>query len=177
MRYVFYVLTALILFSAGLVVGNLYLPDRSSARSAAVAVPGLPEEEPIFQQLNRPLAEKNLDTLNQALSSCPVVIEEEKDRLVNQIKLLFSMQEFELKKAQLELEMAKNIDTNRPTTQFTQATSQYNDSLKAVTKMAQELFPPQPKEEPQEADVQTNNSTVASAPSTETKVSTTSATK
>ena len=123
------------------------------------------------------MAEKNLDTLNQALSSCPVVIEEEKDRLVNQIKLLFSMQEFELKKAQLELEMAKNIDTNRPTTQFTQATSQYNDSLKAVTKMAQELFPPQPKEEPQEADVQTNNSTVASAPSTETKVSTTSATK
>ena len=141
MRYVFYILTMVILFVAGMIVGNLYLPDQSAARSAAVSVPDLPQDKPLFQELNRQSAQDDLAVLNQALSSCPVVVGNEKDRLVNRIQLLLSINEFELKKAQLEMEMAKNIDTNRPTAQFTQATANYKEAFEAVTKMADELFP------------------------------------
>lgn len=164
MRYLFYILTVAVFFAVGMVVGNLYLPDQSAAHSAAVSVPDLPQDNPIFQTLSRDDAEKDLTVLNQALSSCPVVVTEEKDRLVNRIKLLLAVNEFELKKAQLEREMAQNIDTNRPTVQFIQATAAYNTALESVTKLAAELFPinpPQPEETAQE-----NSSTLETKPST-----------
>ena len=91
MRYLFYILTVAVFFAVGMVVGNLYLPDQSAAHSAAVSVPDLPQDNPIFQTLSRDDAEKDLTVLNQALSSCPVVVTEEKDRLVNRIKLLLAV--------------------------------------------------------------------------------------
>ena len=60
--------------------------------------------------------------------------------------------------------MAQNIDTNRPTVQFIQATAAYNTALESVTKLAAELFPinpPQPEETAQE-----NSSTLETKPST-----------
>jgi len=141
MRYLLYFLTVAVFFALGMVVGNLYLPDHSAAHSAVVAVPGLPQDNPALQTLSRQEATENLTLLNQALSSCPVVVAEEKDRLVNRLKLLLAVDDFELKKTQLEMEMAKNIDTNRPTAQFVQATSAYNTALESVTKLANELFP------------------------------------
>ncbi len=180
MRYIFYVLTLLVVFAVGMVVGNVFLPDHAAARSAAVSVPGLPQSNPIFQQLSRASAEQDLTTLNQALSSCPVVVGEEKDKLVNRIKLLFAIQEFEYKKAQLEVEMAKNIDTNRPTAQFIQATAEYNNALENVTKMAGNLFPvsaAETEETTTENTPQPDNPPAAQSPAAETKISTTPATK
>ena len=150
MRYLFYFLTLAVFFALGMVVGNLYLPDHSAAHSAVVSVPNLPPDNPVFQTLSRQEAGENLTLLNQALSSCPVVVAEEKDRLVNRLKLLLAVDDFELKKTQLEMEMAKNIDTNRPTAKFVKATADYNAALESVTKLADELFPVnmQPSQEP-----------------------------
>ena len=64
---------------------------------------------------------------------------------VNQKK---SKEDFHLKKAILELEMAKNVETNRPTSQFLQATQDYNTARIHAEKMADELFPPKEEEEP-----------------------------
>ena len=181
MRYIFYVLTLLVVFAVGMVVGNVFLPDHAAVRSSAVSVPGLPQSNPIFQQLSRASAEQDLTTLNQALSSCPVVVGEEKDKLVNRIKLLFAIQEFEYKKAQLEVEMAKNNDTNRPTAQFMQATADYNTALEAVTKMAGNLFPVSATQKEEETSAesipQADNPPATQQPATETKISTTPATK
>ena len=175
MRYLFYLLTIAVFFAIGMVVGNLFLPDQSAARSAAISVPDLPQDNPIFQTLSREEATENLTALNQALSSCPVVVAEEKDRLVNRIKLLLAVNDFELKKTQLEMEMAKNIDTNRPTAQFVQATAAYNTALESVTKLAEELFPAEVTQTVEETVAQPEES--VETPSTETQVSTTPATK
>ena len=178
MRYLFYLLTVAVFFAIGMIVGNLYLPDQSAAHSAVISVPDLPQDNPVLQTLSRDEAEKNLTVLNQALSSCPVVVAEEKDRLVNRIKLLLAVDDFELKKTQLEMEMAKNIDTNRPTAQFVQATTNYNTALENVTKLAEELFPVS------EASVETATPAdgaqpeePAEIPSTQTQVSTTAVTQ
>lgn len=152
MRYLFYVLTIAVFFAIGMVVGNLYLPDQTAAHSAVISVPDLPQDNPIFQTLSRDEATEDLTVLNQALSSCPVVVTEEKDRLVNRLKLLLAVDDFELKKTQLEMEMAKNIDTNRPTAQFVQATAAYNTALESVTKLAEELFPANQATTPAETD-------------------------
>lgn len=175
MRYLFYLLTVAVFFAIGMVVGNLYLPDQSAAHSAVISVPDLPQDNPVFQTLSRDEAEKNLVALNQALSSCPVVVAEEKDRLVNRIKLLLAVDDFELKKTQLEMEMAKNIDTNRPTAQFVQATASYNTALESVTKLAEELFPVETAKTNEENTPQTEEP--AEIPVTETQVSTTSVTQ
>ena len=147
MKYIFYVLAMLLLFVSGMVVGNLYLPEHSTVRASAVSVPQLDTTNPIFARTNQQVAERELGILNQALASCPVVVEEEKDRLVNHIKLWLALEDFYLKKAILELEMAKNVETNRPTSQFLQATEDYNKSRSYAEKMANELFPV-PAEEP-----------------------------
>ncbi len=142
MKYILYLLTMALLFAGGMMVGNMYLPEHSTVRAAAVSVPELDASNPIFARTDREGAERELSILNQALQSCPVVVGEEKDRLVNHIKLWVALEDFQLKKAILELEMAKNVETNRPTAQFLQAAEDYNTARERVEKMAQELFPP-----------------------------------
>ena len=141
MKYILYVLVMLLLFAGGMMVGNMYLPENSTVRAAAVSVPELDTSNPIFARTDREGAERELSVLDQALQSCPVVVGEEKDRLVNHIKLWVALEDFQLKKAILELEMAKNVETNRPTAQFLQAAEDYNTARERVEKMAQELFP------------------------------------
>ena len=148
MKYILYVLTMALLFVGGMVVGNVYLPERTMVRSATVSVPELDTRNPIFEHTNRDNADRELTILNQALQSCPVVVSEEKDRLVNHIKLWLALEDFNLKKAVLELEMAKNVETNRPTDQFLQAVSAYNTARENAEKMAEELFPPRAEELP-----------------------------
>ena len=146
MKYTLYVLTMALLFAGGMIVGNVYLPDHSTVRAAAVTVPELDTQNPIFSHTDRDIAERELSILSQALQSCPVVVNEEKDRLVNHIKLWLALEDFHLKKAILELEMAKNVETNRPTEQFLQATQDYNTARTYAEKMADELFPLQAEE-------------------------------
>ena len=150
MRYILYILTMALLFVGGMVVGNIYLPERTMVRAATVSVPELDTHNPIFAHTNRESADRELTVLNQALQSCPIVVSEEKDRLVNHIKLWLALEDFNLKKAVLELEMAKNVETNRPTDQFLQAVSAYNTARENAEKMAEELFPPRPIEQPTE---------------------------
>ena len=130
-----------LLFVGGMIVGNMYLPERSTVRAATVSVPELDTHNPIFSHTNRESAQRELDFLDQALQSCPVVVNTEKDRLVNHIKLWLALEDFNLKKAILELEMAKNVETNRPTDQFLKAVQAYNDARDNAEKMADELFP------------------------------------
>lgn len=141
MKYILYLLTMALLFVGGMMVGNRYLPDHSTVRASSVSVPELRAENPIFSHTNRESVEREIGFLNQALSSCPVVVGTEKDRLINHIKLWLALEDFEYKKAVLELEMAKNVDTNRPTSQFMQAAQDYNTARETVEKMADELFP------------------------------------
>ena len=130
-----------LLFVGGMMVGNIYLPEHSTVRAASVSAPELNTENPIFSHTNRESVEREIGFLNQALSSCPVVVGTEKDRLINHIKLWLALEDFELKRTLFELEMAKNVDTNRPTSQFTQAAQNYNAAREQVEKMADELFP------------------------------------
>jgi len=148
MKYTLYVLTMALLFAGGMIVGNIYLPDHSTVRAAAVAVPELDMHNPIFAHTDRTIAERELGVLSQALQSCPVVVNEEKDRLVNHIKLWLALEDFHLKKAILELEMAKNVESNRPTSQFLQAAEAYNTARAHAEQMADELFPPETEEGP-----------------------------
>ena len=147
MRYVLYFFTMVLLFVGGMMVGNMYLPDRGASLSATVAVPPLSSKNPAREDVTRDTAQRNLDILNQALSSCPVVDNEGKDHLINQIKLRLALENFEFKRTKLELDIAKNKETNRPTSQFTQALTEYNQARLAAEKLADELFPVLPEEE------------------------------
>ncbi len=158
MKYILYVLTMALLFVGGMIVGNVYLPERTTVRSATVSVPELDTHNPIFEHTSRDSAERELTILNQALQSCPVVVSKEKDRLVNHIKLWLALEDFNLKKAILEVEMAKNVETNRPTDQFLQAVQDYNTARENAEQMAEELFPPRTIEQPAE-----NTSTLPAA--------------
>lgn len=144
MRYLLYFFTMALLFTGGMLVGNIFLPQRAASLAAAVSVPELDTTNPIFQQISREQAQRDLEILNQALSSCPVVVNEEKDRLLNQLKLRLAMENFELRKLKLELEIAKNQETNRPTVEFTQASVEYKQAKEQAEKLADELFPVQP---------------------------------
>lgn len=129
------------MFAGGVIVGNIYLPEHSFVRAATVSVPELDTHNPIFSHTDKESAEHDLSALSQALQSCPVVVNEEKDRLVNHLKLWLALEDFSLKKAILELEMAKNVETNRPTEQFLQAAQDYNAAREQAEKMADEFFP------------------------------------
>lgn len=147
MRYILYFFTMALLFASGVLVGNMFLPQRAASLASAVSVPGLDTTNPALQESTREQAQHNLDTLNQALTSCPVVVAEQKDYLLNQIKLRLAIESFELKKLKLELEIAKNQETNRPTAEFTQASIEYKQAKERAEKLADELFPPQPIEQ------------------------------
>lgn len=141
MRYILYLFTMLLLFAGGVLVGNIFLPQRDASLASAVSVPTLNTDNPVLEQTSREQAQRNLEILNQALSACPVVVNEEKDRLLNQIKLRLALENFELKKLKLELEIAKNQTVNRPTAEFTQASVEYKQAKERAEKLADELFP------------------------------------
>ncbi len=169
MRYILYLFTMALLFVGGMMVGNIYLPQRAATLASSVSVPPLSQENPVLQETTLQTAERNLNILNQALQSCPVVVNEEKDRLVNQIRLLLALEDFEIKKARLELEMAKNTDTNRPTSQFTEAVSDYNAAREFAEQMANELFPmpvSEPAPEPETTSEKENPSEQTPLPAT-----------
>ncbi len=172
MRYILYLFTMALLFVGGMMVGNIFLPQRAATLAASVSVPPMSQENPALQLATAEVAQRNLNILNEALQSCPVVVNEEKDRLVNQIRLLLAIEDFEIKKAQLELEIAKNTDTNRPTSQFVQAVSAYNEAREKAEQLANELFPlpePAPTEESvSEPAADTAPETVSTTPSTAT---------
>lgn len=143
MKYILYLLTLALVFAGGMMAGHLYLPDQTSSLAKTVAAPGLSSTNPILNSLSREDANTNIATLSQALSACPVIVEQEKERLVKQIQLRLAIEDFELKKAKLELELAKNEEQNRTTPQFVQATTAYTQAKAYVEKLADELFPVQ----------------------------------
>ncbi len=154
MRYIFYFFTIVLLFVGGMLVGNTYLPQRDTSLASSVSVPSADTTNPIFQEVTRERAQQNLEILNQALTACPVVVNEEKDRLLNQIKLRLALENFELKKLKLELEIAKNQETNRPTAEFIQASIEYKQAKERAEKLADELFPVVAAAEAEETSVQ-----------------------
>lgn len=141
MRYILYLFTMGLLFVGGMMVGNMYLPERAASVSRAVSAPALNAANPALETTSRERVQHNLTALGSALSSCPVVVNEEKDRLINQIRLRLALEDFELKKTKLELEIAKNKEANRPTAALTQATAEYNQARQYAEKLADELFP------------------------------------
>lgn len=145
MRYVLYFFTMVLLFVGGMMVGNNFLPTREASLAAAVAVPEVQTQNPVLQTLTREQAQQDLAMLVQALNSCPAVVNAEKDRLLNHIRLRLAMEEFELKKTVLALEIAKNHETNRPTAQLTKASTEYAQARERLEKLADELFPPEPE--------------------------------
>lgn len=171
MRYILYLFTMALLFVGGMMVGNMYLPERAATLAAAVSVPPLSQENPVLKNTTRQTAARNLDILNQALQTCPVVVNEEKDRLVNQIRLLMALEDFEIKKARLELEIAKNTDTNRPTSQFIQAAGDYNAAREYAEQLADELFPVPAPEQPADAPAQTSAEETAATAEASAKTS------
>lgn len=141
MRYILYILTLALVFSAGMMVGNTYLPEHGVSLATAVSAPDLDNKNPILAATDRANAEKELAVIDDALQHCPRIIITDKDLLVNHIKLLLALEDFQIKRSHLELEIAKNVTSNRPTMQFVQATSEYNAARATVEKLADELFP------------------------------------
>ena len=146
MRYILYLFTLALVFVGGMLVGNIYLPERSSSVAAAISVPDAQSAHPAIAAATLDTAQRNLHILNEALNSCPVVVGAEKERLIHQIDLFWARQDFDLKKARYELEIAKNIPGTAVTSRFAQASADYSAALKRVEKMAQDYFP-QPQEE------------------------------
>lgn len=141
MRYILYILTLALVFSAGMMVGNTYLPEHGVSLATAVSAPDLDNNNPILSATDRANAEKELAVINEALQSCPQIITTDKDLLINHIKLWLALEDFQIKRSRLELEIAKNVISNRPTMQFVQATSEYNAARATAEKLANELFP------------------------------------
>lgn len=145
MRYMLYLFTLALVFTSGMLVGNLYIPDRNASMAVAVSVPEL-AEHPAWQSVTPQRAEQALQALTQALSACPVVVDAEKTNLSNQISLFLAQQDFQLKKAAYEAEIAKNISGNRTTAQFDHAAQEYTAAKAYAEQLAEQLYP-QPKTE------------------------------
>lgn len=146
MRFILYIFTMALLFVSGMLVGNSFLPERNAALASAVSVPELAPDNPVLQLVTREQAQQDLDKLKEALAACPNMNSVKKAQLLNRILLRLAIENFEFKKTKLELEIAKNNKNNRPTSQLTQATTEYNQALETVKNLAAELFP-QNKEE------------------------------
>ena len=141
MRYILYILTLALVFSAGMMVGNTYLPEHGVSLATAVSAPDVEAKNPILSATDRANAEKELTLLGDTLQTCPMVITSDKDALVNHLKLWIALEDFQIKRAHLESEIVKNNASNRPTMHLVQATSDYNAARAAVEKLADELFP------------------------------------
>lgn len=155
MRYVLYLFTLGLVFTAGMMVGNFYLPAHNASVAAAVSVPDMDRVNPAIDEANAQQTQLNLNALTQALSSCSVVVETERERLFNQIMLFLSVQDFELKKAIYEAEIAKNADGSPTTSQFSRAAQDYTTAKEKAEQLADQLFPPEvvepPAQTPEEA--------------------------
>lgn len=148
MRYVLYLFTLGLVFTAGMMVGNFYLPAHNASVAAAVSVPDMDRVNPAIDEANAQQTQFNLNALTQALSSCPVVVETERERLFNQIMLFLSVQDFELKKAVYEAEIAKNAVGSPTTSQFSRAAQEYTSAKQKAEQLADQLFPPEVTPEP-----------------------------
>lgn len=144
MKYVLYFFTLTLLFTAGMLVGNFYIPDHSTSLAAAVSVPDIDSQNPVFSQLSQAQVQQSLSALTQALNACPVVVDEQKELLLNQISLFLTQQDFLVKKANYETEIAKNSLNNRTTAKFSKAAADYFTAKQYLEKRADELFPPAP---------------------------------
>ncbi len=125
-----------------MLVGNFYIPQHNESIAAAISMPPLDTTNPALQKTSEEDAQQALSTLMQALSACPVVVGQEKDILFNRISLFLTLSNFEVKKAAYEAEIAKNIEGNRQTAQFTHAASEYQTAKQRTEQRADELFPP-----------------------------------
>lgn len=148
MRYVLYLFTLGLVFTAGMMVGNFYLPAHNASVAAAVSVPDMDRVNPAIDEANAQQTQFNLNALTQALSSCSVVVETERERLFNQIMLFLSVQDFELKKAVYEAEIAKNAVGSPTTSQFSRAAQEYTSAKQKAERLADQLFPPEVTPEP-----------------------------
>lgn len=149
MRYVLYVFTMALLFVAGMLVGNNFLPQREASLASAVSVPELTQENELLKTLSREQAEQDLAKLNEFALSCPEEEQPQRQELLNRISLRLAIENFEFKKTKLELEIAKNDKNNRPTSQLTQAMTEFNQAREQVEKLAEQLNPTHaPTEEP-----------------------------
>ena len=149
MRYVLYFLTLGLMFTAGMLTGNFYIPARNSSQAAAVSVPDLDRLNPALDMATPQQAQRNITALTQALSSCPVVVETERDRLFKELSLFLALQDFELKKAAYAAEIAKNAGGMSPTGQYKAAAEAYTAAKTYTEQLADQLFPPAPAEETQ----------------------------
>lgn len=141
MRYVLYLFTMALLFVGGMLVGNNFLPQRDMSLASAVSVPPLNVDNPALQDITREQAQQDLAALTDLLQDGEPNME--RIRLLNRISLRLAMENFEFKKTKLELEIAKNDKTNRPTAQLTQAMNEYNQARDQVEKLVNSLFPVQ----------------------------------
>lgn len=141
MRYILYLLTLGLVFTGGMMVGNRYVPTTSSSLASAIAVPDLDRTNPAIDNATFVQAQENLQALTQALATCPAVVEEEKQRLFNQISLFLALQDFEVKRHIYEAEIAKNVRGTQITSQFSKAAANYSSSKTATEQLANTLFP------------------------------------
>ena len=141
MRYLFYLLTLSLVFTAGMLVGNRYVPTRNVSLAAAVSVPDLDRTNPAMDAATQQQAQKNLQALTQALAACPAVVEEEKQRLFNQISLFLALQDFEVKRFIYAAEIVKNMQDSQTTAQFSRAAQDYSQAKTATETLANTLFP------------------------------------
>lgn len=154
MRYVLYFLTLALVFVGGMLVGNIYLPESNTSIAAAISVPDPAQTIPQLKEISLDKASRNLFILGEALNACPVVVTEEKDHLLAEINLLLARQEFEIKKALFELEIAKNTPGSAVTPQFAQASADYAAAQEKLQALALILYPPEPQT-PQEQPAET----------------------
>lgn len=142
MRYILYLLTLGLVFTGGMLVGNRYVPTTSGSLASAIAVPDLDRTNPAIDEATFVQAQENLQALTQALSTCPAVVEEERQRLFNQISLFLALQDFEVKRHIYEAEIAKNVRGTQITSQFSKAATGYSAAKTATEQLANTLFPP-----------------------------------
>ena len=167
MRYVFYFFTLVSVFTAGMLVGHLYIPENNTSYAATISLPPLDMTNPALQKTSEEDAQQALDMLTQALAACPVVVGQEKDFLFSRISLYLTLMDFQVKKANYEAEIAKNIEGTRQTAQFTKAATEYQIAKTRTEQRADELFPPLTSEE-ETAVASTTTATVTVLPSTTT---------
>lgn len=165
MRYVLYFFTLALVFVGGMLVGNIYLPESNTSIAAAISVPDPAQTSPQLKEISLDKASRNLFILGEALNSCPVVVTEEKDRLLAEINLLLARQEFDIKKALFELEIAKNTPGSAVTAQFAKASADYAAAQEKLLALALILYPPEPQTpEQQPAETQEKEEQPATGP-------------
>ena len=78
MRYILYLFTLALVFVGGMLVGNIYLPERSSSVAAAISVPDAQSAHPAIAAATLDAAQRTLHILNEPLNSCPLLLERKK---------------------------------------------------------------------------------------------------